>query len=731
MSERIEVQVLAAAVEHDGHVDGAAAREDRADPLLLATAPDASRRSSIRANRLSPESSPLLRSLTTHMPSRSDHDGAREAVEQREVEAVAHAQGAEPADGGHDRVVAAAQRLDVVHQHDLVVVQHDPTPLRIVVRGQLAAVPVAGTHLAVCGDELAGGGPHGEKGVVVVACLGLQVVHRLLPAFGSGHLQPARHRLELAELVLHARIEVEDQLLAQLAQIHFAHVRDDVVGGLARGDDGVGQQQRHGHGHRHHSHRRAPAPVRPEMHAHAESLTHLHRRNPGHSTIAPTVALPRRPTAWQRLPDGRPGGATGTRPPPARIRSETPRDGWRAGGLSGRIGAFENRGAKRARDEGRAGRGAAHPERARAGQRGRAHPLLQRGRDHRQGGGRLPRGRCRRPSVYVYDNNSSDGTGAIAREHGAAVRCGAAAGQGQRRAPDAARRGRGLLRHGGRRRHLPGRGRAGAARPARGRRGRHERWATACPTARTARRTTAPSTASGTTSCAWLIKRIYGFEFKDVMTGYRAFNAVFAKTMPVLSPGFEIETELSIHAVDKRWRIAEVPIDYRDRPAGSVSRASSTRSPTDTKVLLTILSLFKDYRPLVLFSWLALLFCVLGLVRGRARGGGVHGRRDWSRSCRAPFWPWRSCSWACSELRLRAHPGHGGQRHAQGVRAAGDRGVPRARAPLGGRRARAFRESPVGADERCARLGPTRCLAHVPPLFAYCIIPDRAFNFQS
>ena len=210
--ERIEVQVLAAAVEHDGHVDGAAAREDRADPLLLATAPDGRPRSSIRANRLA-RIQPLLRRHHAHAVA-VYHDGAREAVEQREVEAVAHAQGAEPADGGHDRVVAAAQRLDVVHQHDLVVVQHDPAPLRIVVRGQLAAVPVAGTHLAVCGDELAGGGPHGEKGVVVVACLGLQVVHRLLPAFGGGHLQPARHRLELAELVLHARVEVEDQLLS-------------------------------------------------------------------------------------------------------------------------------------------------------------------------------------------------------------------------------------------------------------------------------------------------------------------------------------------------------------------------------------------------------------------------------------------------------------------------------------------------------------------------------------
>ena len=111
-----------------------------------------------------------------------------------------------------------------------------------------------------------------------------------------------------------------------------------------------------------------------------------------------------------------------------------------------------------------------------------------------------------------------------------------------------------------------------------------------------------------------LIKWIYGFEFSDVMTGYRAYNAVFAKTMPVLSPGFEIETELSIHAVDKRWRIAEVPIDYRDRPEGSESKLDTFSD--GCKVLLMILSLFKDYRPLALFSWVSLLFCVLGLVAG-------------------------------------------------------------------------------------------------------------------
>ena len=112
----------------------------------------------------------------------------------------------------------------------------------------------------------------------------------------------------------------------------------------------------------------------------------------------------------------------------------------------------------------------------------------------------------------------------------------------------------------------------------------------------------------------FLIKAIYGFEFSDVMTGYRAFNYVFAKTMPVLSPSFEIETELSIHAVDKRWRVVEVPVDYRDRPEGSESKLDTFSD--GAKVLRTIGSLFKDYRPLALFSWVALALCILGLAAG-------------------------------------------------------------------------------------------------------------------
>lgn len=112
----------------------------------------------------------------------------------------------------------------------------------------------------------------------------------------------------------------------------------------------------------------------------------------------------------------------------------------------------------------------------------------------------------------------------------------------------------------------------------------------------------------------WLIKVIYGYAFDDVMTGYRAFNRIFVKTMPVLSEGFQIETELSIHAVDKRFRITDAPIDYRDRPEGSYSKLSTFGD--GAKVLRAIASLFKDHKPMAFFGWLALILIVLGLIAG-------------------------------------------------------------------------------------------------------------------
>ena len=112
----------------------------------------------------------------------------------------------------------------------------------------------------------------------------------------------------------------------------------------------------------------------------------------------------------------------------------------------------------------------------------------------------------------------------------------------------------------------------------------------------------------------WLIKVIYGFAFEDVMTGYRAFTRAFVKTMPVLSEGFQIETEISIHAVDKRWRIVDVPIDYRDRPEGSESKLSTFSD--GARVLKAIASLCKDGRPLLFFGLVGALLFALGLCAG-------------------------------------------------------------------------------------------------------------------
>lgn len=112
----------------------------------------------------------------------------------------------------------------------------------------------------------------------------------------------------------------------------------------------------------------------------------------------------------------------------------------------------------------------------------------------------------------------------------------------------------------------------------------------------------------------WLIKVIYGFAFDDVMTGYRAMSKAFVKTMPVMSKGFQIETELSIHAVDKRCRIVDVPITYRDRPEGSDSKLNTFQD--GAKVILAITSLFKENKPLAFFGWISLILLIIGLIFG-------------------------------------------------------------------------------------------------------------------
>lgn len=100
-------------------------------------------------------------------------------------------------------------------------------------------------------------------------------------------------------------------------------------------------------------------------------------------------------------------------------------------------------------------------------------------------------------------------------------------------------------------------------------------------------------------------------DIKDIMTGYRAFSYKFIKSFPVLSTGFEIETEMSIHAVDKNLQVENVVINYRDRPEGSVSKLNTF--PDGIKVLKTIFRLFRNYRPLLFFGIIAFILVALSV----------------------------------------------------------------------------------------------------------------------
>lgn len=117
---------------------------------------------------------------------------------------------------------------------------------------------------------------------------------------------------------------------------------------------------------------------------------------------------------------------------------------------------------------------------------------------------------------------------------------------------------------------------------------------------------------SGNRVVRWLICRFWKAEVHDIMTGYRAFSRRFVKMFPVMSGNFEIETEMTIHALDKRFLLREVPIVYRDRPAGSVSKLNTFSD--GMKVLKTIVVLFKEYKPMRFFGWLAALLAVLAII---------------------------------------------------------------------------------------------------------------------
>ena len=108
------------------------------------------------------------------------------------------------------------------------------------------------------------------------------------------------------------------------------------------------------------------------------------------------------------------------------------------------------------------------------------------------------------------------------------------------------------------------------------------------------------------------INHLFKTNIRDIMTGYRAFSYLFAKSFPVLSKGFEIETEMSIHAVEKNMQIENLIIEYRDRPEGSESKLNTYSD--GMRVLRTIFRLYKNYRPMGFFGGLAAILAVIAAL---------------------------------------------------------------------------------------------------------------------
>lgn len=111
-----------------------------------------------------------------------------------------------------------------------------------------------------------------------------------------------------------------------------------------------------------------------------------------------------------------------------------------------------------------------------------------------------------------------------------------------------------------------------------------------------------------------MVNLIFQDKLTDIMTGYRVFNRRFVKSLPILSSGFQVETEMTIFALDKKFKIVEIPIDFQERPEGSFSKLNTF---TDgRKVLVEIISLFRHYKPLPFFSIIASLFLMASLLVG-------------------------------------------------------------------------------------------------------------------
>ncbi|MEG0238520.1 MAG: glycosyltransferase [Anaerorhabdus sp.] len=111
-----------------------------------------------------------------------------------------------------------------------------------------------------------------------------------------------------------------------------------------------------------------------------------------------------------------------------------------------------------------------------------------------------------------------------------------------------------------------------------------------------------------------LINKLFKSDIKDIMTGYRAYSKKFVKCMPIMSDGFQIETEMTIFSLVYGMKIAEVPINYRDRPEGSKSKLNTFSD--GFKVLVTLFDLFKNYRPFLFFGIISFVFAIFGIIAG-------------------------------------------------------------------------------------------------------------------
>lgn len=112
----------------------------------------------------------------------------------------------------------------------------------------------------------------------------------------------------------------------------------------------------------------------------------------------------------------------------------------------------------------------------------------------------------------------------------------------------------------------------------------------------------------------WLVNTLFRVELNDILSGYRVLSRRFVRNYPVLVDGFQLEADMTMHALDKRLSIVEVPVDYRDRPEGSDSKLSTISD--GARVLFVVFQLARYYRPLMFFGTFSLLFFLLGLLAG-------------------------------------------------------------------------------------------------------------------